>query len=229
MAEGKARGNAVVSTEIYVEGGGWGKAADVACRRSFSTFIQRIVPGSQRMPKIVACGPRHEALRAFEHALKRGTVAPVLLVDSETTVGQQANPWQHLASTPGMRRPVRTTDEQAQLMTVTVETWIASDPGALRTFYGEGFASNALPSGDDLESISKKAMLRALQNASRRTRKGSYAKSHAFDLLPLVDPANVERRCTRWGARFVEFARARFGAAAPSLPRARRPKRGKRK
>jgi hypothetical protein len=54
----------------------------------------------------------------------------------------------------------------------------------------------ALPGPENLETVSKTDVGRALTQATRETQKGEYHKiRHAEDLLKRVDPAIVRGRC----------------------------------
>ena len=87
-----------------------------------------------------------------------------------------------------------------------METWIVADPEALAAYYGQGFRADALPARQDLEAESKEAVARALETATRGTRKGEYRKiRHASDLLKSIDPTRVRRRCARCERLFNEL------------------------
>lgn len=82
-------------------------------------------------------------------------------------------------------------------MTQTMETWIAADPEALHTFYGQGFNSNALPKRQKLDDEDRHALSSALAVATSKTKKGSYHKiHHASALLSKVRPEKLAVRCT---------------------------------
>jgi hypothetical protein len=73
-----------------------------------------------------------------------------------------------------------------------MEAWIVTDRDALRSFYGPRWVEKCLPSLTRTESVSPKELVKALENASRATQKGSYHKiTHASRLLKLVKPSIV--------------------------------------
>jgi ABC-type dipeptide/oligopeptide/nickel transport system permease component len=87
----------MVTTRLYVEGGGDSKALRTTCREGFRRLIEK-AGMKGRMPRIVACGGRQNALESFAtaHAQATGNDGPMLLVDAEGPL-TAANPWAHLA------------------------------------------------------------------------------------------------------------------------------------
>lgn len=203
-------------TRIFVEGGGETNATRSRCRAAFATYIGKVVPNSRRRPSVVACGGRQEAYDDLCRALRRPEpdTLYVLLVDAEELADDRAavDPWPHLLRRDGWHKPDGATVDQAQLMVVTVESWIVADDTALARYYGKGFRPNALPPPScDLEAVQKADLYRALDGATRATKAGPYGKGHAFDLVGLIDPGKVEARCRRLAPRFHAFLRANCG------------------
>ncbi|MDI7268717.1 MAG: DUF4276 family protein [Myxococcota bacterium] len=219
----------MVAVRIYVEGGGDQRATLAECRRGFSEFFRKVVPG--RSPRVVPCGGRNAAFDRFRTALcDGGDATPLLLVDSEAPVapaavaaspasanaadtsrgGQHADTagrtaWDHLKRADGWERPAGASDEAAHLMVQCMEAWLLADRDALARFYGQGFHAGALPGQADVEAIAKQDVLGALAKATRGTKtKGEYHKTrHGFDLLALVDPGRVVG-ASRHARRLVE-------------------------
>jgi hypothetical protein len=80
-----------------------------------------------------------------------------------------------------------------------MEAWIVSDPGALASYYQQGFQANSLPARLNLEDEAKTSVYDKLQKATKNTSKGEYAKiKHASKLLGLIDPKKVGARCPRF-------------------------------
>ncbi len=96
-------------------------------------------------------------------------------------------------------------------MVVYVESWIASDPRALASYYGKDFQPSALPQANDFETLPKPVVLDSLKKATRATKKGEYGKSHAFDLVGLIDPHEVVKRCRYFAPRFHRLVEERCG------------------
>lgn len=202
-------------TRIFVEGGGATNATRTPCREAFAKYVGKVIPGSRRRPSIVACGGRQQAYDDLCRALRRPEPEAlyVLLVDAEELVDDRsvADPWRHLEARDGWARPPGVVVDQAQLMVVTVESWLIADPDALDRYYGRGFRRSALPASDDLERVMKRDLYQSLERATQDTKKGAYGKGHAFDLVGLVDPQRVEARCKRLAVRFHAFLRANCG------------------
>ena len=184
---------------IYMEGGGDKGGTRAALRRGMDGFLGKLKEAARAKRwrwRLVCCGGRDEAFRAFANARSSGGDAFVaLLVDSEGPVN--APPRAHLAARDGWS--LNGVDEdRVHLMVQTMETWIVADPDALAAYYGQDFRANALPAADDLETVAKTALAAALDRATERTQKGRYHKiRHAADLLARIDPAKPRARCRR--------------------------------
>ena len=74
-----------------------------------------------------------------------------------------------------------------------MESWFLADRDALEGFYGQGYRSNALPSGQNVEQVPKQDVLDGLDQAARNTKKGGYKKgAHSYEILAMLDPAKVK-------------------------------------
>ena len=164
----------MVSSKLFVEGGGDSKTLKTASRKGFRTFIENAGLEKQR-PRIVACGSRTNAYRDFrnEHnsAPQEGGSA-LLLVDAEGPVREEG-PWQHLKAHEGWARPANAMDNQCYLMVEVMESWFLADRQALIEFYGQGYRAAALPANQNIEQISKQDVLNGLILASRDTKRRS--------------------------------------------------------
>jgi hypothetical protein len=187
----------VSAIAIYVEGGGDAANTRAAIRNGFSAFLAPAKAAARRRAwhwRVVACGGREEAVRAFLHATENGeaTVA-VLLLDSEgpVTACPSAHVW------PNGSVPTVVIADRVHLMVQLMETWLVADPAALAHYYGQGFLPNALPKAADLETVPKADILQKLSHATKHTKtKGLYHKiRHGADLLGAIDPAVVRLRC----------------------------------
>nr|HRC87844.1 DUF4276 family protein [Thermoanaerobaculia bacterium] len=178
----------------YVEGGGQSKALRAQCRRGFAQFLSRAGLAG-RMPRVVACGARTDAFKSFALACTaaRAEGDSILLVDAEGPVSA-ANPWDHLSTQDGWKRPSGAREGQCQLMVQCMESWFLADREALSRYFGQGFQTSSLPAGNEVEKVGKQEVLFGLDRAARPTAKGGYAKGeHSFRLLGLVDPELVAR------------------------------------
>jgi hypothetical protein len=183
----------VVVPTIYVEGGGQPvKRLRPECRRGFSEFIRK-AGFDHMMPKIVACGPRNDAFDSFKTAVGQGKPA-ILLVDSEDPLCDES-PRRHLELRDRWSFPNEVDDEQVHLMVQCMENWFLADPGALASFFGQGFRVAALPRNPSVEQVSKADVLAGLERATAAVgSKGSYAKgAHSFKILAILDPEQVKK------------------------------------
>lgn len=196
-----------MSVRLYVEGGGDSKALKTACRRGFRRLLENAgLKG--RMPRIVACGGRDDAIDDFKRAHAQGTVErPVLLVDAEGPVHTD-DPWEHLENRDGWNCPDGANDGQCHLMVQVMESWFLADRDGLAAYFGDGFREHKLPgTPDDVESIPKQDVLNGLRQASRDTQKGKYGKGpHSFAVLERLDPERVENG-SEWAARLLNTLR----------------------
>ncbi|MBK1665744.1 hypothetical protein CKO38_15515 [Rhodospirillum rubrum] len=200
---------------LFVEGGG-GHAAD--CRKAFSDFLTHA--GLSKKPRIMACGSRKEAYKAYCIALKNRQDA-VLLVDSEGPVAPDAQagepetwqPWRHLKQRQedGWDKPEGARDEDCHLMVQCMEYWLVADRETLKSFFGKEFKENALPAiGGPLESRSKKQVYDGLAQATKTCQtKGYHKGAHSFKLLAAIDPAKVVA-ASPWAARFVAHLKTKI-------------------
>lgn len=200
--------------KLYVEGGGDGKTLRTACREGFSKFLEEAgLEG--HMPRIVACGSRRDAYDSFCTAIESGESA-YLLVDSEAPVASQYQrgesetwlPWQHLKQRPGddWDKPAKAAETDCHLMVQCMESWLLADVSTLKTFFGQGFKENQLPSAANaVEDVAKQDVYRSLANATRNCKtKAPYGKGeHSFKLLAMIKPATV-MLAAPWAKRFIE-------------------------
>ena len=188
-----------------MEAGGKGRDSKAALRLGLNQFLDDIKQEFRvlrRQWKLVCCGPRNEAYRAFRRACDQGDHAfVVLLVDAEGPVTADS-PTQHLNARDGWNFD-GIEDRMVHLMVQTMEAWVVADGAELSRYYGQNFRRNALPNRQDLEQESKVDVDRALIEATRRTRKGRYHKiRHASDLLARIDSAIVRLRCPHCNRMF---------------------------
>ncbi len=179
---------------LYIEGGGDRNSLHIKCREGFRKLLEK-AGFKDRMPSTRACGSRNDAYDDFKTALaiENGGHYPILLVDSEGPVSQDA--WQHLQSRDHWAKPQGAEDEQAQLMVQCMETWCAADRQALQAFFGQNLSLNALPDPNDIETRAKDDVQNALARATRACGRGrTYEKGRrSFELVGELDPATLKR------------------------------------
>jgi hypothetical protein len=212
--------------KIFVEGGGKTDSAAlrISCRKSFGVFLRKVLaqrPNCRLKIEIVVAGSRGEAFNKFCAALAGGDQEVLLLVDSEDVISnlnattlQTLDPWQHLNSgtNPLPSRPRSVTNDHAQLMGVTMETWLVADTNTLASYYGRGFAANRLPRHAQLEQVPKQQLNNGLEAATSATGKGAYTKGgkhdHSFDLLEKLDPVPIEAKLPH-AKRLFDYLRSK--------------------
>ena len=194
---------------IYMEGGGNKGNGRAVLRQGMDAFLDPLKQAARDKSmrwKLVCCGSRDEAHRAFQNALRNGDDGiVVLLVDAEGPV--EAQPRAHLHARDGW--DLTDIDGQSvHLMVQMMEAWIVADADALSGYYGQRFNQVALPRTDDLERVGKPVLEDSLQRATQRTQKGRYKKiAHASDLLKRIDAEQVKARCRHCGRLFDELGR----------------------
>jgi hypothetical protein len=183
---------------IYIEGGAVGRGADSDFRRGWKTFLKELHDTARAQDyhslEIVRGGSRAEAFRRFKrHKTEHPNDLCVLLVDSETAVPEGARVWDSVARREGddWQRPSWATERHLYLMVQFVETWLTSDPEALRAFFKRGFKPERLPTSD-LEGRSKGDIEEALKSATQDSRKGPYRHGQAHEIIELVRPDRVK-------------------------------------
>ena len=181
-----------MSATIYVEGGG-SKAVDRDCRTGFKRLWEKC--GFQgRLPRMFPCGSRNSAYEQFKNHVSGsdGQDFIGLLVDSEDRVVDINRPWDHLSRRDGWSKPTVVNDDQAMLMTTSMETWIVADRDALREKYGSQLRENVLPTHDDgyLENRSRQDVFQKLRNA---TNNGYDKGAKSFEVLGKLNPDTLEQ------------------------------------
>lgn len=193
-----------------MEGGGDKAEGKAALRIGMGEFLNPLRDLARKHGmrwRVVACGGRDSAYKAFRHAIDSDPESLcILLVDAESEI--ELNAAEHLRHRDRWDIPEALAG-CVHLMAQVMETWLVADPAALQRFYGQGFAERALPRGNDLEKIDKTIIIRSLEAASIRTTKGLYHKvRHASKLLESLDAGIVRRRCPCCDAFFQRIERA---------------------
>ena len=186
----------MVSACIYLEGGGNRNSDRVRCREGFRKLFEKS-GFKDRIPRFVACGPRNDAYNDFKTAHAKSSPGDFvgLLVDREDPVADPEKTWHHVGQRQGDRwpRPGGADDEQLLFMTTSMETWIVTDRATLTKHFGPRFRISALPSLHDMEQRDRKAILGALEDASKDC-PGPYQKGpKSFELLSKLNPKVLEQ------------------------------------
>jgi hypothetical protein len=183
---------------LYVEGGG-DKDSKARLREAFSRFLSepRLRAQTNRIAwRVVMCGPREDTFQAFRRGSRDYPSSHVLLlVDAERPVTDTER--EHLSTADGWDLSFAA-DDSVHLMTQLMESWFVADPAALARFYGQGFATASIPKRQNVEEIPKADIERALHDATRHTKPGTYHKTrHAPKILESLDPTTIRARAPR--------------------------------
>jgi len=203
-----------VKVKIYVEGGGDTADQRSRCRKGFEKLLEK-AGFSGRMPKIIPCGGRQQVYNDFKTAITNNDpdYYVILLVDSEDPLQgeysvETMEAWKHLKSRDNWDQPAGVSDDQAQLMTTCMETWIMADQKTLGEFFGKCLRANALLPDTDLESRLRQAVLKALEHATKDCgRDKVYCKGDlSFKLLAALQPSVLEQKLPCF-QRFISLLR----------------------
>ena len=201
--------SAVSEIKIFMEGGGRGNRREL--RLGMVAFLRQFARAARKKSlrfSVVPCGARTETYERFRKDVSSAGSDEIciLLVDAEESVGVGRLPQAHLWKTDEWDlREVG--EETIHLMTQIMETWIVADPKALAAYYGRDFNVAKLTKRTNLEEEPKEQVLKALKEATRRTRKGAYHKiKHGGAVLRQLDPARVQGRCRHCKRLFEELA-----------------------
>ena len=183
---------------IYMEGGGTGRDTKNALRQGMDAFLSSLKDAAREKSwhwKLVCCGGRDEAFRAFRKADRTGNYKiVVLLVDAEGPIKGLPDAHLNVRDEWDLKE---VENDLVHLMVQTIETWIVADANTLDSYYENDFKRNLLPATLDLETVAKADVARALFRATEKTKKGEYHKiRHASDLLKRMDPNMVRQRCS---------------------------------
>ena len=143
---------------IYMEGGGDSVAGKRALPQGMDALLEPIKAAARDKAwhwKLVPCGGRDKAFRAFRNAVSASEYAVVaLLVDSEDAVDSRS-PARHLVQRDHWDLAFAQ-EESVHMMVQVMETWILADQDALRAYYGTRLNASALPVQRNLEEVAKK-------------------------------------------------------------------------
>ena len=201
----------MVKVKLYVEGADRSsKEQKARCREGFRKLINN-AGFVGRSPRIVACGGRGDAYKDFKTAMNSAdSEYPILLVDSEDPVSKpdetpdSVMAWQHLKDRDGWERPSGAANDQAQLMTTCMETWIMADHETLKVFFRNCLQVSALLSVADIENRTRYEVQDKLEHATRNCGKDrTYKKGKkSFEILAELKPALLKEHLLHF-RRFI--------------------------
>ena len=183
---------------IYIEGGSKGRGEDSDFRRGWKKFLGELHELARKHGfnslEVVRGKGRADTFRRFsKHNLEYPGDLCVLLVDSEIAVPGDARVWNVVGERveDQWRCPSWATERHLYLMVHPVETWLTSDPEALRAFFKRGFKSERLPT-KNLEDRPKSDIEEALKSATQDSGKGPYRHGQAHEIIERVQPDKVK-------------------------------------
>jgi hypothetical protein len=199
-----------VRVRIYVEGGPKGTHADGLRRfkNGFKQHLARLDPRLNTLD-VSPCGSTEETIRDFARALgeQKPDCIVALLVDSDTPVTGDA-PAIHLQSKLDSANVSQNARSNIFLMVQCMEAWLVTDGTALEKCFGDKLRAGALPTNPDIEAVSKRDVLAALDAAVKPTPTGRYLKvEHGAKILANLNPKSVGDR-SRHAKSLHEFLRS---------------------
>lgn len=189
--------------KLFVEGGGDSESLHTECRKGFRTFLERAgLKG--KMPRIVSCGGRRQAVDKFLHSINMGEDA-FLLIDSEGKVSKELISTEFLSQEFKEFEGKQDLSDKCHLMVECMEAWFLADTEALGKYFNPGFDQNKLPKHQSIESISKENLYKSLKECTKLTKtKGEYSKGqHSFKILALINPQLVSE-ASPWAKKFID-------------------------
>jgi hypothetical protein len=187
--KGTNRGDALVKSVVYLEGGGDSKELHTRCREGFRKLLEKCGYAGN-MPRLVACGGRGAAFDDFRWAHEKRTPGDfvALMIDSEDPPGDPEATWNHLTNRDGWEKPPGSEDEQVLFMTTCMETWIVTDRHTLRNHYGNQLQVGALPAIEDIEGRDRHEIQDSLVRATRNCKNAYQKGKRSFAILAELSP-----------------------------------------
>lgn len=183
--------------DIYLIIEGDNKRSEPQFRKAFRHFFRDLYEAAEqkgiKFHSPIMAGSNREALKDFTRQWKSSKDAfVVLLVDADAVVTQPR--WQHLKQHRKWDDVPAVDEKHCHLMVTAMETWLIADLETLASYYKQGFNPKLIPKNTNVEQVSNKKVLQALNAATKETSKGKYHKTrHAPDILYLLNPEKVRQ------------------------------------
>lgn len=184
----------MIQHKIVIEGGGDSSYLHSLCRRAFRKLFESC-GFSGRMPRLVAGGGRDRTYKDFKNFHYKSVPGDFIgmLIDSEDLLVDTDKTWDHLQTRDGWEKPSGAEDKQVLFMTTCMETWVAADRPNLHSHYGSDLQKNALPSNNDLETVSRSEVYKKLAHATRNCNAPYKKGEQSFKLLESVSPSQLNK------------------------------------
>lgn len=208
-----------MKVKVYVEGGGNTSKTQARLRQALGRLFEKHAAqygGNAIRPSFDPSGGREETFAAYKNGLKyRAGERSLVLIDSEAPKRETGANWEYLRAIASNRdpdkhqwanRPPGALDDDLHFMVQSMESWLAADPGALRTHYGPQFDTASVESlrRRGVESLSPNEAVDAIRTAARKCPNRKYRKSvDCPAILEIVDPARV-RQHSNHAAQFLD-------------------------
>ena len=195
----------VTEIQIFFEG-------DKTLLKGFNAFLKPVIDSARQRRirfQLVSGGSIAETIKDFLDAIQDNPDAfNILLVDSDGPDNGNLIASVRALSTWDNHIGATVQDGQIHFMVQVMESWFLADRDALGRYYGRDFQPNRLPPNQNVEQIPSNDVIRRLEDAARRTRKGKYHKTrHAPDLLAQIDAAKVRQAAPNCDRLFVTLNR----------------------
>lgn len=193
--------------EIYIEGSGdTGKLQQVG-REAMRKFLSNLNINGSFQP--IMCGSREQAYKEFcwaTNKIKAGVI-PLLLVDAETLMDKQNEPWTHLKASDNWNKPEGATNDHAYLMVQTMEAWLVCDPSAWKQWKPR-IDSSKLPAihNNNVQLVGKEKLEEICEGLCKSINL-SYLKQkrlNGFGILKSIKPKLVRDNSLE-AARFFDY------------------------
>lgn len=199
-----------MKVRIYVEGGPKGADADGvrAFRNAFKQHFQQLDPKLKSLD-VISYGSTDQTMKSYAEGVRQfsESCSVALLVDADAPVTSRT-PAMHLQAKLDSAKVPQNARLNIFLMVQCMEAWLVTDAAALQNCFGNKLRANALPSNSDIEAVSKKDVLAALDAVVKPTPTGRYRKvEHGARILAKLNPKSVGDR-SRHAKSLHEFLRS---------------------
>ena len=186
-----------MKVRIYVEGGPKGADADGvrAFRNAFKQHFQQLDPELKSLD-VISYGSTDQTVKGYAEGVRQfsESCSVALLVDADAPV-TAGTPAMHLQTKLDSAKVPQNARANIFLMVQCMESWLVTDVAAIQNCFGNKLRANALPSHSDIEAVSKKDVLAALDAAIKPTPTGRYQKvKHGARILEKLNPKRVSDR-----------------------------------
>jgi hypothetical protein len=186
-----------VKVRIYVEGGPRGADADGVrnFRNAFKEHFQQLNQGLKTL-EVVALGSTEQTIKGYAQGVGQysSDCAVALLVDADEPV-TASTAARHLEAKLNSLKVPSNARTNIFLMVQCMESWLVTDAVALAECFGRKLRAAVLPQSPDIEAVSKRDVLAALDAAIKPTPTKRYHKvEHGAKILAKLKPSLVGER-----------------------------------